>query len=121
MNIILGEENVKEIDQKYTVLELDTLLFSGSATPVTAYCLVEKVGLEEFVTLDRFRELHNNMMKNYRLKNWKYCEDALEHLMGKWRGELNSFYDDVAIRIKEYKQADPGKDWAGVIEKKISF
>ena len=69
MNIILGEENVKEIDQKYTVLELDTLLFSGSATPVTAYCLVEKVGLEEFVTLDRFRELHNNMMRNYKLKN----------------------------------------------------
>jgi hypothetical protein len=41
--------------------------------------------------------------------------------MGKWRGELNSFYDDIAIRIKEYKQADPGEHWAGVIEKKVSF
>ena len=121
MNIILGEENVKEIDQKYTVLELDTMLFSGSAEPVTAYCLVEKVGLEEFVTLDRFRELHNNMMKNYRLKNWKYCEDALEHLMGKWRGELNSFYDDVSKRIAQYKHTDPGDAWNGVIEKKINF
>ena len=121
MQIIFGKDNAEELRNRYTVLELDTLLFSGSATPITAYCLVETVGLEEYVTLDRFRELHNNMMKNYRLKNWKYCEDALEHLMGKWRGELNSFYNDVAIRNKEYKQADPGEHWAGVIEKKISL
>ena len=121
MNIIFRSDLVAEIADRYTVLELDTLLFSGSSTPITAYCLIETVGLEEYVTLDRFRELHNNMMKNYRLKNWKYCEDALEHLMGKWRGELNSFYDDVAIRIKEYKEADPGENWAGIIEKKITL
>lgn len=121
MNIILGKENFDELNDKYTVLELDTLLFSGSPAPVTAYCLVEKVGLEEFVTLDRFRELHNNMMRNYRLKNWKYCEDALEHLMGKWRGELNSFYDDLAKRIRDYKENDPGESWTGVIEKKVNL
>ena len=81
----------------------------------------DSVTLQDLPVMDRYQELHNNMMRNYKLKNWKYCEDALEHLMGKWRGELNSFYDDIAIRIKEYKQADPGEHWAGVIEKKVSF
>jgi adenylate cyclase len=119
MNIILGEENVKDVGDRYIVLELDTMRFSGSNEAVTAYCLVEQVPLEEMFVVTNFRELHTNLMKNYRLRNWKFCEDALEHLRGKWRGELDSFYNTLAARVAAYQANDPGADWDGVINKEL--
>jgi hypothetical protein len=115
MHIILGEENIKEIDQKYTVLELDTLRISGE--PVTAYCLIEELSLDEMFTLDQFRTLHENLIKNYKKRNWKFCEDAIEHLKGKWRGDLDTFYDSIDNRVKQYQQQEPSADWDGIIHK----
>jgi hypothetical protein len=67
-------------------------------------------------TIEQFLELHKNLMKNYRLQNWKFCEDALEHLTGKWNGELDTFYNEVNRRIQLYKVNDPGPEWDGVIQ-----
>jgi hypothetical protein len=115
MNILLGEENVAQIDEKYTVLELDTIRISGQ--DIKAYCVVEQLPLYEMLTLEQFRDLHENLMKNYKSKNWKYCIDAIEHLKGKWKGDLDSFYDDLNSRILRYLQTDPGNEWDGVIVK----
>jgi adenylate cyclase len=119
MNIILGHENVNDVGDRHIVLELDTMRFSGSDKTVTAYCLVEQMPLEEMFVVINFIDLHTNLMKNYRLRNWKFCEDALEHLRGKWRGELDSFYDTLASRVAAYQANDPGAEWDGVINKEI--
>lgn len=119
MHIILGKENAREVDAKYVVLELDSMLLSGSTEPVTAYCLVEKISLTEMLHLDSYITLHNNTMRNYRLKNWKYCEDALEHLMGRWNGELDTFYSELGTRIAKLKTQDLDENWTGVIDKSV--
>ena len=116
MNIIFAQRNdISLLESKYTILELDTLKFENSNQTQTAWCVIEtdKLGLSELPTLSMYKELHNNMMHNYQQRNWKYCEDALEHLMGKWGGEVDSFYIDFTSRIKQHKQADPGPDWDG--------
>ena len=115
MNIILGRENIEQAQEKYTVLELDTLLINDAADPVTAYCLIEQVPIDQIAGIDQFRDLHHNLMANYRKRNWKFCEDAIEHLKGHWRGELDSFYDIMLQRIADYRLQDPGADWTGVI------
>ena len=117
MNIILGRENVEHAQEKYTVLELDTLLINGAADPVTAYCLIEQVPIDQIAGIDQFRDLHNNLMKNYRLQNWKFCEDALEHLRGQWGGELDSFYTEMGQRISKLRQQVLNDDWHGIIDK----
>ena len=117
MNIILGRENVEHAQEKYTVLELDTLLINGAADPVTAYCLIEQVPIDQIAGIDQFRDLHNNLMKNYRLQNWKFCEDALEHLRGHWGGELDSFYTEMGQRISTLRQQVLNDDWHGIIDK----
>jgi len=119
MHIIFGHENTPELRQKYTVLTLDTFLFAGQADPVTAYCVIESVPLEEIHKLDMWQDLHENLIKQYRTKNWKYCEDALEHLKGRWQGELDSFYADLWSRISEYKNQDPGLEWSGIRDKTV--
>jgi len=70
VNIILGSENISGINDKYVVLELDQLLFSNRTEPLTAYCIVENIGFDELATVEQFRDLHNNLVKNYRLGNW---------------------------------------------------
>ena len=117
MNIILGRENIEQAQEKYTVLELDTLIINGAADPVTAYCLIEQVPIDQIAGMDQFRDLHNNLMANYRKRNWKYCEDAIEHLMGKWGGELDSFYTEMSQRISQLRQQVLDGDWHGIIDK----
>ena len=117
MNIILGRENIEQAQEKYTVLELDTLIINGAADPVTAYCLIEQVPIDQIAGMDQFRDLHNNLMANYRKRNWKYCEDAIEHLMGKWGGELDTFYIELDKRILQLKQQDLDDAWDGSIVK----
>ena len=117
MNIILGRENIEQAQEKYTVLELDTLIIDGAADPVTAYCLIEHVPIDQISTVDQFQDLHHNLIANYRKRNWKFCEDAIEHLKGKWGGELDTFYNELYQRISRLQQETLPMDWNGVIIK----
>jgi hypothetical protein len=115
MNIIFGDSAAQQAQEKYIVLELDTFQVDQQLT--TTYALVEKVPLMEMTSLDRFKELHSNLMKEYRKRHWKYCEDAMEHLTGKWNGELDTFYTVLTERIQDLKTQSLDDDWTGIIHK----
>ena len=59
-------------------------------------------------------------MVNYRKKEWKFCNDALDHLIGSWNGEIDSFYEEIRGRIAKYIEQDPGTDWDATIEKTVT-
>jgi hypothetical protein len=117
MNIIFGTEMAQQAQERYTVLELDTLNLMQTDESVTAYCLVETIPIEEMPAVESLKELHQNLMVEYRKRNWRYCEDAIAHLTGKWRGELDSFYGELHQRITNLKQTDLPEDWTGQLEK----
>jgi hypothetical protein len=119
MNIIFGTEMAQQAQERYTVLELDTLSLVPTDEVVTAYCLVETIPIEEMPAVDSLKELHQNLMAEYRKRNWRYCEDAIAHLTGKWHGELNSFYTELYQRIQGLKQQDLSKDWTGRVDKTV--
>jgi len=113
MNIIFGDLAAQQAREKYIVLELDTFQVDQQLT--TTYALVERVTLMEMLSLDTFKELHSNLLKEYRKRNWKYCEDAVEHLQGKWNGELDTFYTVLTQRIQDLKTQSLDHNWTGVI------
>ena len=117
MNIVFADHAEADVlRQKYTLLELDTLqLIQFNGIEKTAWCLLEKehLPLTDLVSFTKFQDLHHNLLKNYKKKNWKFCEDALEHLIGRWNGEIDSFYFELQKRINDYKVNDPGPDWQG--------
>lgn len=115
MNIVLGEANAQALRDRYMVLPLDAFLISGQATPVQSFCVIESVPLAELPQSEQWRELHENLMRNYGLKNWNYCEQALEHLQGKWNGAIDSFYQDLSTRVTHFKAHDPGEHWTPVV------
>ena len=112
MNIIFGD-SIKEIPDSFTVLELDTFNLVKDNQISTAYCVIEKIPLADFDKLDAYKKIHADLVENYRRREWTYCEHAIEGLMGKWNGELDSFYADLLIRVTEYKQNPPLADWDG--------
>jgi hypothetical protein len=119
MNIIFGLKSVESFEERYTVLELDTFLLQPTNEVVTAYCLVETIPIQEMPAVDSLKELHSNLMAEYGKRNWRYCEDAIAHLTGKWRGELDSFYGELLQRIMKLKQTDLPEDWTGQLEKTV--
>ena len=113
MNIIFGASAAQQAQEKYIVLELDTFQVDQQLT--TTYALVEQVTLMEMLSLGQFKELHSNLMTEYRKRNWKYCEDVMEHLQGKWNGELDTFYTVLSERIQDLKSQSLNDAWTGVI------
>jgi hypothetical protein len=115
MNIMFGDSITDDVKSRYTILQLDTFYFADIEQTRVAYCLIETMPIAEMLGIDKNIELHNNLLRNYALKNWNYCIDAIEHLKGRWNGELDSFYDSVVSRVLQYQATDPGESWNGVI------
>ena len=119
MNIIFGTEMAQQAQPRYTVLELDTFNLIPTDKSVTAYCVVETIPIEEMPAIESLRDLHSNLMAEYRKRNWHYCEDAIAHLTGKWGGELDSFYTELCQRIIKLKQGNLPEDWTGRVNKTV--
>jgi len=120
MHIIFGSESAKQASEKYTVLELDRIRLEPLGPVIDTYCVVESVPLEELAHLENYRNLHTKLMENYRKKNWNFCEQALEHLHGRWGGVANTLYDEISHRVSRFKLQDPGEGWDGVYEKSLT-
>jgi len=116
MNIIFGRDQADAMKEKYTILELDTFKYGDQN--VTAFCAVDTIPIMEMPKIESMKKLHENLLIEYRKKNWNYCEQALEHLVGCWNHEVDTFYDAIRQRIAEYAETDPGDEWDGVIVKR---
>ena len=119
LKVIFGKHNADAIRDQVTLLELDTFDQPGLAEPVTVYAVVEPTAIppHEIPVLKNLVDLHNTMMLEYRKQNWSYCEQALEHLSGKWNGMLDSFYQTFASRIQELKVSNLEPNWNGIVNK----
>jgi hypothetical protein len=117
MNIIFGKERAEPLMESFTVLELDTIRLGND--DIVAYCVVDNIPITDMPRLESMKSLHANLLIEYRKKNWNYCVQALEHLMNFWNHELDSFYQNLLGRIREYMENDPGQEWTGIVEKSI--
>ena len=101
MNIIFGRHNAATIKENHLVLELETLDANGR--PLECFCVLDSasVPLSELPLLEHYLKLHQTLVDN--LKNQKHavCLDLIEHLQGKFGGELDSFYQVIAERINK--------------------
>lgn len=121
MLVVFGKETAEKLKDRMTVLELDTFMQDGLNEPVTAYAVieVEDIPLQELPQLENMTLLHNTMWTEYKARRFSFCEQAMEHLRGKWKGTLDSFYDEFGTRINNLKQSQLDENWSGVIYKNV--
>jgi len=117
MHIILGDDDLRQLELKYTVLELDKIQFNSEDGAVQAYCVLENIPVDEIPKLDELAHLHHKLMENYSKRNWNFCAQALEHLTGKWGGQIDTFYAEISSRVTKYKEQDPGDNWDPAVQK----
>ena len=121
MLVVFGKEKADKLKDRMTVLELDTFMQPGLPEPVTAYAVIamEDIPIQEIAQLENMTKLHNTMWTEYNARRFGFCEQAMEHLRGKWKGTLDSFYDEFGKRIEKLKLSQLDENWTGVIHKSV--
>ena len=119
MNIIFGTEQAEKLRERFTVLELDTFSFGINGPEITAYCVVEGIPMDKLPLVESWQRLHGALMKNYQQRNWAYCDTLIQQLTDAWNSEMNSFYDEIQVRLDRLILENPGEEWTPVIERPI--
>jgi len=115
MNIIF-KQNLPAVDHKYTALDLDTFCMPDGSLH-TACCVIENIPIAELPQTESFKQLHADLIDNFGQQQWNYCEQAIEQLMGRWGGEVDSFYVELNNRIQRLKVMNLDSTWTPVIIK----
>jgi hypothetical protein len=106
MHIILGKENAEFLRQRHVVLELETFCLPNK-DPVTAYCVVPAETIfGEMQDMERLQGLHQAVVDAWNRKDYSTVAFGIEHLRGKFGGELDSFYHILLQAIKEKHQVE---------------
>ena len=111
LNIIFNQQIVDELRDRYVILELDTVMQPQLPEPVTLHALVE-IKLNDIATLGFFRELHEDMIREYKSGNWTRATELASGLVGQFGGELDEFYKIVLDFCEE--SAKVNKQWDGI-------
>lgn len=99
MQLIFGHETAAQLREQHTVLELESVTKDGVTLDV--YCLVpaDKINLVELPQLEHNAKLHQAFVDAYKAHDYKICQDLFEHLVGKFGGEVDTFYHEIINRI----------------------
>lgn len=98
MQIIWDQKAAQQLKSSHTILELETFFVNGEN--LTAYCVLpaEKV-FSDITQLENLKELHVNFVKAFNEKNYELCRDIVPNLIGRFGGELDSFYTAIMDKI----------------------
>jgi hypothetical protein len=75
--------------------------------------------MDKLPLIESWQRLHEALIKNYQQRNWAYCQTLIEQLTDAWNSEMNSFYDEIQVRLDRLIRENPGEEWTPVIERPI--
>jgi hypothetical protein len=100
VNIIFNRKSAEELAERYIVLELET--FDVEGQKLECFCIVpgDRIPANELPAIDRYTKLHQTLVEHIKQKNYTPCEELIGHLVGRFGGELDSFYQIILERVK---------------------
>lgn len=98
MHIVLTQAVADELRKRYTVLELDSMPHPDG--PVPAFCVlpVEQIVME-MASLESNVTLHEQLIHAVKNNDCTSATELCKSLIGKFSGELDSFYSEILHRI----------------------
>jgi hypothetical protein len=99
MNIIFGRHNADLLRDRYLVLDLETLQADGK--PIGCFCAIpwEDLTSLNIAAVRHYAHLHQRLIDNLSKKDYLVCQALIEHLTGKFGGQLDTFYETILERI----------------------
>ena len=111
MNIIFDKNAAAELKDKYTVLELDTVMQPGLLMPVVLHAVIEP-NLLDIISINFYKESHANFIAAYKSGDWTNAIDMAKVMIGQWNGDLDQFYQ-MAIDLC-VENAKLNTSWDGI-------
>lgn len=98
MQIIWNPDVVEQMQKTQTLLELEE--FDIGERIVTTYCVIpaEKL-VQDLPQLENYKLMHNGFLEAMKDHDLKLCRDISEHLIGRFGGELDTFYQAILERL----------------------
>ena len=96
--MIFNRTLAEELANRYIVLELEPHIVQDAVLETFCVLESEKIPLTEVTMLEHWKKLHKEFVQANKDKNGKLCRDLAEHLVGKFGGEVDSFYEIVVSR-----------------------
>ena len=115
MKIIIGEETVKDLEDEFVLIELDTIAVKGKTEPVKIYTsLGTYYALEYSMNYEMPRQQHDKFLFFYRNQKWLLARRWINDLRDQFGGALVSYYNMMEDRINQLEKEDLPEDWDGV-------
>ena len=104
MQIVFTKEVADQLREKYTLLQLDTIQPDGYGE-VETYCVLEPENIVmEMGSLPDNVSKHNQLVEALENEDCNRARDLCRELMGKFGGDLDSFYEVVIDRIDTHNR-----------------
>lgn len=117
MNIVFSREAADKLRNKFTILEVDTVRVGEELLECFCVLDAETLLFEEMETLEHKVKMHEDLVSQYRAKNWDRCLELIPQLTGSFKGTLDSFYTSMETRVAQYKNDGVSADWHWALTK----
>jgi len=114
VKIVVGPKTAEYIADEYFVVELDTIAVKGKKQGVNIYTVLGTSKEMEFLNYIPFREIHNEMLDDYRTQNFARAIKSCTNLRTAFGGNMKNYYEMMLERCEEYVKNPPPADWDGV-------
>ncbi len=112
VDIIIGENTVRELDDDFAYIELDYIQVKGKTEPVRIYALMGETAYKDDPAFQKARKTTDALLTAYRARQWDKAEKQANALK-KAYDPLSGLADLYLARITEYRIAPPPDDWDG--------
>jgi adenylate cyclase len=110
--VIVGEDTVSRVSDKFAFIEVDFLAVKGRATPAYLYALMGHAHVRETQAFQDLDNVLQELFKAFRSRNWAGARAAI----AKGRaieGAPEDIFDTYEERIHHYEIEPPAANWDG--------
>jgi adenylate cyclase len=110
--VVIGEDTVEKIPEKFAFLELDFIAVKGRATPTYLFALMGHAHVRETQAYQDLDGALQALFKTFRSKDWEGARAAIAH--GRTiPGAPEEIFDTYEERIHHYAYEPPPENWDG--------
>ena len=110
--VIVGEDTVAQVKDKFAFMEVDFLVVKGRATPTHLSALMGHAHVRETKKFIQLQEALQALFAAFRSKDWSAARAAID--AGRQiAGEYQDIFDTYEERIAHYELEPPPANWDG--------
>ena len=111
---VIGPETYDSVKETYATLKLDMIAVKGKKEAVTIFTLAGDLEFKNSTDFKKLEVQHKKILDNYFGQKWESCLDEMKSAKTLCNNLMSEYYNIMTIRINEFKQNPPPKDWDGV-------